>query len=69
MVYFNAKTPDLDIFLRALKWTVLVYFIAIYNILRPLVFFVAIWVYIFQFWHVRTRKNLATLIEILKQTT
>jgi hypothetical protein len=35
MVYFQTKNPNLDIFWRALECKMLVYFMTIWNILRP----------------------------------
>jgi hypothetical protein len=68
MVCFQTKNPNLDKFWRVLLWKMLVYFMTIWSILRPLeilyghlVYFVVIW-YIFPvlvFW---TKKNLATLV-------
>jgi hypothetical protein len=34
MVCFHSKTPNLGIFLRALEWKMLVYFLALWNVLR-----------------------------------
>jgi hypothetical protein len=34
MVYFQAKNPNLGKFWRALYWKMLIYFMAIWNILR-----------------------------------
>jgi hypothetical protein len=53
MVCFQTKNPNLGKFWRGLQWKILVYFMAIWSILRPfdifyghLVHFVVIW-YIF----------------------
>jgi hypothetical protein len=35
MVYFQTKNPNLGKFWRALEWALLVYFMVIWNILRP----------------------------------
>jgi hypothetical protein len=35
MVYFQTKDPYLGIFWKALEYTMLVYFVAIWNILQP----------------------------------
>jgi hypothetical protein len=35
MVYLQNKNPNLDKFLRALEWKMLVYFIPLWNILLP----------------------------------
>jgi hypothetical protein len=35
MVYFQTKNPNLGKFWRALEWKMLVYFMVIWNILRP----------------------------------
>jgi hypothetical protein len=68
MVYFQTKNPNLGNFWTALDWKMLVYFIAIWNILWTfgilyghLVHFVFIW-YIFPVLVSCTKKNLATLI-------
>jgi hypothetical protein len=53
MVCFQTKNPNLDKFLRVLLWKILLYFMTIWPILRPLeivyghlIYFVALW-YIF----------------------
>jgi hypothetical protein len=43
---FQTKNPNLSKFWRALEWTMLVYFMVIWNILWPFVNVVEIW-YIF----------------------
>jgi hypothetical protein len=70
MVCFQTKNPNLGKFLRALDGKMLIYFMAIWNILRPfgkfcdhLVHFVLIW-YIFPFLVSCTNKNLATLCSV-----
>jgi hypothetical protein len=67
MVCFQTKNPNLGTFLRALDWKMLIYFMAIWNILRTFgkcydhfVRFVLIR-YIFPVLVTRTNKNLATL--------
>jgi hypothetical protein len=69
MVYFQTKNSSLGKFCRALGWKMLIYFMAIRNILRTigifndyLVHFVLIWD-IFPVLVSRTMKNLATLAE------
>jgi hypothetical protein len=65
---FNPKSQ----FWRAMEWKVFSYFMIIRNILWPfgiiygsLVYLVCgHLLYIFLFWHVWTKKNLATLMEI-----
>jgi hypothetical protein len=68
MFYFQTKNPHLGKFWRALDWKMLIYFIAICNILWTfgkfnghLVHFVMLW-YIFPVLVSHTKKNLATLI-------
>jgi hypothetical protein len=46
MAYFQTKNPNLGQFWRALKWKMLVYFKAIWNILRPIGIF--IWPFVIQ---------------------
>jgi hypothetical protein len=67
MVYFQTKNSTLGKFWRVLQWTMLVYFMAIWSILRSfgifyghLIYFVAIR-YIFPVLLCCTKKNLATL--------
>jgi hypothetical protein len=67
MVSLRTKNPNLGKFWRALDWTMLIYFMVIWNILQTfgifydhLVHFVFIW-YIFPVWVIFTKKNLATL--------
>jgi hypothetical protein len=43
MVYFHSKTPDLGLFLRALDWKMLVYFMALFE------YFTAIWYILWPF--------------------
>jgi hypothetical protein len=56
MVYFQTQNPNLGKYLRALDWKMLIYFIAIWNILRTLGYFMTIWyilcsfVTFFRFW-------------------
>jgi hypothetical protein len=75
MVYFQSKSTDLGKFWRALEWKMLTKFLIIYDHLEH---YAAIWynlwqfgivcghlVYIFPFWYVWTKKNLATLGQTL----
>jgi hypothetical protein len=68
-VYFHTKNnPNFSIFGSALELKMLVYFMTIWNILRPLgilyiwhfVIVCGLLVYFFPFWYVWTKKNLAT---------
>jgi hypothetical protein len=44
MAYFQTKNPNLSKFCRVLQWKMLVYFMAIWSILRQFkIYFVAIW--------------------------
>jgi hypothetical protein len=62
MAYFQSKNSNLGKFLSALLWKKLVYFVAIWSILRDLVYFMAneyiLWLYgiFFPFWYVVTTK-------------
>jgi hypothetical protein len=63
MVYFQTKNPNLGKFWRALDWKMLIYFMAIRNILQTLdtfydhlVHFVFIWYHFFRFWYHVPRK-------------
>jgi hypothetical protein len=65
---FSNKNPNLGKIWRALKCKMLLYFMIIWNMSWPfgimygsLVKFVVIW-YIFPFWYVWTKKNLATML-------
>jgi hypothetical protein len=67
MVCFQTKNPNLGKFWRVLQWKILVYFMTIWSILRPLkifyghlVHFLLIW-YIFPILVSCTKNNLATL--------
>jgi hypothetical protein len=64
MVSFQTKNPSLGKFRKALDWKILIYFMAIWDILQTfydhLVHFVFIW-YIFPVWVIFTKKNLATM--------
>jgi hypothetical protein len=69
MAYFETKNPNLGKFWMVLKWKMLVYFIAIWFIIRPfgifcghLVYFMVIW-YIFPVLVCCTKKKLATLVQ------
>jgi hypothetical protein len=70
MVYCQTKIPDLGTFWRALEWKMLLYFMIMWNILWPYVWY-NLWqfgiicchlVYFFPFWYVWTKENLATLV-------
>jgi hypothetical protein len=68
MVSFQTKNPKLGKFWRALAWKMLIYFMAIWNMLQKFgsfydhfVHFVFIW-YIFPVLISCTKKNLATLV-------
>jgi uncharacterized Tic20 family protein len=68
MVYFQTKNPDMGKFYRLWQWKMLVYFIAVWSILRPfgifcghLVYFMVSW-YDFPVLVYCTKKNLATLL-------
>jgi hypothetical protein len=50
-------------FWRVLQWKMLVYFMAIWSILRPCGIFLVIW-YIFSCFGLFTKKNMATLVRI-----
>jgi hypothetical protein len=71
MVCFQAKNPNLGKFRRALDCKMLIYFMAIWNILRTFKIFMTIWYILCSFgtlfpvlvpW---TKKNLASLIGII----
>jgi hypothetical protein len=73
MVYFQTKNPNLGKFWRALNWTMVIYFMAIWNgiFFYHLVHFVFIWYilgsFVFIWYHFPvlvscTKKNLATLL-------
>jgi hypothetical protein len=71
MVCIETKNPNLGKFWRALDWTMLIYFIAIWSILRTfgifhdhLVHFVFIW-YIFPVLVSCTKKNLADQVHTI----
>jgi hypothetical protein len=69
MVYIQTQNPNLGKFWRALSGKmVMIFFMAIWNILRTLVYFMTMWYILrlfgtfFRFWyHVHAKKNLATL--------
>jgi hypothetical protein len=62
MVCFQTKNSDLGKFWRVLQWKILVYFIAIWSILRPFGIFCGNYIGIFfPVWIFWTKKNLATL--------
>jgi hypothetical protein len=62
------KIPNLGKFWSALEWKMLVYFMTIWNILRPFGVFITVWYSLLSFgiflpfWYVCTKKNLATLL-------
>jgi hypothetical protein len=70
---FSNQNPNLGKFWRVLLWKILVYFMTICSILRPLEIFYGHLVYMWQlgifcgnlvyFWYFGTKKNLATLIK------
>jgi hypothetical protein len=69
MASFQTKHPNLGKFYRVLQWKMLLYFMTVGSILRPLVYFVAIcyilWLfgrYIFPVLVYCTNKNLAALV-------
>jgi hypothetical protein len=69
MVYFQTKNPNLGIFWWALECKMLLYFMTIWNILRPFGIIYgrfgicSLWSFgvFFPFWYIWTKKNLATL--------
>jgi hypothetical protein len=65
MVYFQTKYLNLGKFWRALKWKILVYFIVIWNILRPIGIFydhlVLLWLVWIYFPRFGIKENQATL--------
>jgi hypothetical protein len=68
MVSFQTKNPNVGKFWRALDWKLLIYFMAVRNILQTfdtfyyqLVHFALIW-YIFLVWVSCTKKNLSMLL-------
>jgi hypothetical protein len=70
MAYFQTKNLNLGKFLRVLKWKMLVYFIAIWDILRPFCIFCGHLGYLMVIWYIFpvlvccTKKNLATLVGV-----
>jgi hypothetical protein len=52
MVYFQTKNHNLDNFWRALKSKIQVYFMAIWNILRPFGIFYGLLVILCSFWYI-----------------
>jgi hypothetical protein len=67
MVCFQTKNPNFGKIWRALEWKMLLYFLTVCNILRPfgIIIYASYslwWLGIFfTFWHVWTKKHLATL--------
>jgi hypothetical protein len=53
---FKPKIPNLDKFWRVLQWKILVYFMTIWSILRPLEIFYGHLVYFSPFWYFVPRK-------------
>jgi hypothetical protein len=68
MAYFQTKNPDLGTFLRVLQLEMLVYYLAVWSILRLFGMFLGHLVYFMIFWYIFpvlvcfTKKNLATLL-------
>jgi hypothetical protein len=66
MVYFQTKKPTLGKIWRAFERKMLLNFITIWNFIRHLVSYKAVWYSLrsfgkfFPFWYVWTKKNLAT---------
>jgi hypothetical protein len=56
MVCFQTKNPNLGKFRRVLLWKILVYFMTIWSILRPLEIFCGNLVYFSPFWYFGPRK-------------
>jgi hypothetical protein len=60
MLYFQTKNIHLSKFWRALEWKMLVYFMAVWNILRPLgifyISFVTLWYFGTSFWYIVSRE-------------
>jgi hypothetical protein len=50
MVCFQTKNPNLGKFWRVLKWKILVYFMTVWSILRPLEIFYGHFVYFAVIW-------------------
>jgi hypothetical protein len=64
MAYFQTKNPDSGKFWRLLKWKMLVYYMAVWSILRLFGTFCGHSVYFIIIWYILvccTKKNLATL--------
>jgi hypothetical protein len=75
MVYFQTKNPNLGKFWRPLDWKMLIYFMAIWNILQTFGIFYGHLGYLMTMWYIFrsfgtffpllvpcTKKNLATLL-------
>jgi hypothetical protein len=56
MVCFQTKNPNLGKFWRGLQWKILVYFMTVWFILRPLEIFYGHLVYFCPFWYFVPRK-------------
>jgi hypothetical protein len=64
IVYFQNKNPNLGKFWRALEWKMLLYFMTIWNILRPFDITYGRWVQFLAIWYIfpiLVCLNLATL--------
>jgi hypothetical protein len=55
MVCFQTKNPNLGKFCRVLLWKILVYFMTVWSILRPLQIFYGHLVYFVVFWYIFPR--------------
>jgi hypothetical protein len=55
MVCFQTKNPNLGNFWRVLQWKILVYFMTIWSILRPLEIFFGLLVYNVVIWYISPR--------------
>jgi hypothetical protein len=68
MVSFQTKNPNLGKFWKAPDWKMLIYFMAIWNILPTFGIFYNYLAYFVFIWHISpvlvscTKKNLATLV-------
>jgi hypothetical protein len=52
MAYFQTKNPDLGKFWRALDWNMLIYFMAIWNIVETFGIFYDHWVHFVFIWYI-----------------
>jgi hypothetical protein len=62
MVWFQTKNPNFGKIWRVLEWKMLLYFMTIWNILRPFGIIYGLLVQFVVIWYVWTEKNLATLL-------